>query len=61
MKKPRLVAGVFVLRSLILSVLYEVIHNTWISQSGSVAQVVQFVGGDLAQDAAHDLSGAGFR
>ena len=41
------------------AVLDEIVHHRRISQRRGVAQVVQLVGRDLAQDAAHDLAGTG--
>ena len=39
----------------------EVVDHAGVGEGRGVAEAFGFVGGDLAQDAAHDLAGAGFR
>ena len=39
----------------------QVLHDTRISQGRDITQGIVFAGGNLAQDAAHDFPGAGFR
>src|ERR1700687_5641915 len=46
---------------LVLAVLHEILDHGGIGQRRGVAEATRFVFGDLAQDAAHDLAGAGFR
>jgi hypothetical protein len=47
------------LRSPILAVTDEIINDGRVSESRDVAQIREIVFGDLAQNAAHDLAGAG--
>ena len=45
---------------LVLPVLDEIFDHGGVGQRRGVAEATRFVLGDLAQDAAHDLAGAGF-
>ena len=45
--------------ALVLTVIDEVVDDAWVGQCRGVAEVGEFILRDLAQDAAHDLAGAG--
>ena len=38
----------------------QILHNTGVGQGRGIAQAIQLIAGNLAQDAAHDLARAGF-
>src|SRR5262245_42119409 len=48
-------------RPSVLPILHQVIHHRRVGQRRGIAERAVFVLGDLAQDAAHDLAGAGLR
>src|SRR6201991_3178402 len=46
---------------LVLPMRHQILYHGRIRQGRSIAEAARFVLGDLAQDAAHDLAGAGLR
>src|SRR5690606_30093295 len=62
LKTPRHWAGAWLLplrRSAVGAIGDEVVDHAGIGEGGGIAEGVDLVGGDLAQDAAHDLARAG--
>ena len=51
-----------IVRSLpVLTVLHQIVYHCGIRERRCVAEITEIVLGDLAQDAAHDFAGPGFR
>src|SRR5690348_15691192 len=62
LKPPRSLGAAFCLGGrLVLAVRDQVVDNSRIGKRRGVAQRAEVVLGDFAQDAAHDLAGAGLR
>ena len=53
--------GCFQFRLLVLPIVHQVVDHRRVGQGRGIAQLIVLVGGDLAQDAAHDLARARFR